>query len=149
MTLLSIDEPVFIIDLTEATMAEARTDFEDPAPEAGGSPRALPSIAEPIRSVALVFDGQVDPVLLGVESTEDAVMLDALARLLRSALITGRSLASLAVDHGDELLRRLYFQRSLPRFVYDGIPSTVRHRVPEALVRAMGKGGRSRRKNHT
>jgi hypothetical protein len=98
----------------------------------------------PIRAIALVFAWEADPVLLSIQPTTDMGMLDAVARLIRTAMLTRRTIATLVTDFGDDDLKRRYFARSLPRFVYDGIPAPVRHRIPLQLQEAFGHGGRRR-----
>lgn len=159
MHLLSPEEPVFVVDLSDQTMLNCRRDFtvgdtSDDVPPANGtgstadgdltlssalSPtRELATAEQDIRAVALVFDWDADPVLLAVNPTRDIEMLDALARLLRAVLLTGHSVAHLATEYGDAKMRRLYFAKRLPRFVYRGIPLPVRSRLPKRLVSAMG-----------
>jgi hypothetical protein len=137
MTLLSADEPVFVIDLSEAALAEARSDFEEPLGPARGRPRDLSAPERPVRAVALLLGASEDPLLLEIEPTRDAVMLDALARLVRAALVTGETVASLATEHGGEALRRLYLERRFPRFVYEGVPPPAGDRLPRGLARAL------------
>jgi len=151
--LLALSDPVYVVDLTPQTMEACRPDFEAsgrlPGHEPDGpvSPPEVPARPErPIRAVALVFEWGADPVLLPIRPTQDLVMLDALARLIRAALLTGRSVASLVTEAGDEELKRLYFSRRLPRFVYDGVPVPVRHRLPARLVEALGRPRRRGRK---
>lgn len=95
--------------------------------------------AHPIRAIALIFDRNADPVLLAIDPTEDLRMLDALARLMRFALLTERSIATLATEFGDVEMKRMFFARRFPRFVYRGIPVSVRTRLPSTLVEAMGR----------
>ena len=154
--LLSTRDPVFVVDLSPAAMESTRTDFVvgaadargalpyDPAQaraaspaEAGARDTAAPPEA-PVRAIALVFDWDDDPVLLAIEPTRDTEMLDALARLLRAALHTGHPVSLLATDFGSLDIKRMYFAKRFPRWVYRGIPATVRHRVPEKLCRALG-----------
>lgn len=156
MDLLATEEPVFVVDLTPATMEACRVDFASPdlvVSETRDSPgrattalvrRRIPGADRPIRAIALVFSWAADPVLLAIRPTRDTVMLDALARLLRTALLTGESLAHLATEHGDDQMRRMYFAKQFPRFVYRGIPAPVRSRLPERIVAAMGQTGRRR-----
>lgn len=124
-------------------MDACRRDFEQaPATARAGAnsrgfgPRAT---ARPVRAVALVFAWEEDPVLLSIRPTRDAAMLDAMARVLRTALLTGRSVASVVTELGDARLKRLYFSRGLPPFIYDGVPAPVRHRIPTQLQQALGR----------
>ncbi len=159
MDLLAPHDPVFVVDLTPEAMDLCRASFGDPdAPphaEAARPPaepasrdeppdraEARPAPAQPIRAVALLFARDADPVLLSIRPTLDTAMLDAMARLVRSALLTRRSVASLVTEAGDAELKRLYFARALPRFIYDGVPAPVRHRIPEELRAALGRRAR-------
>lgn len=136
MELLSIDDPVFVVDLTPAAVAACRRDFLEEA-EGHATPlaeRELPDPpARPVRAIALVVALDQDPALVPVSATRDMVALDATARLLRSALATGRRVAELALLHGDEVLRQLYLGRKLPAFVFDGFPAALRDRLPAGL----------------
>jgi hypothetical protein len=146
MDLLAVSDPVFVVDLTPRTMEACRTDLAGPAP--GGDPATAPAPApasRPIRAVALVFTWEGDPVLLSIQPTADTEMLEAMARLLRMAMLTRRSVASLVTEAGGEHLKRLYFSRKLPRFIYDGVPAPVRHRIPMELQEALGRRRRRRR----
>lgn len=148
MDLLAVSDPVFVVDLTPRTMEACRADLASPAPGAGGDPAAAPApgpASRPIRAIALVFTWEGDPVLLSIQPTVDTEMLEAVARLIRMAMLTRRSVASLVTDAGDEQLKRLYFSRKLPRFIYDGVPAPVRHRIPTELQEALGHRRRRRR----
>jgi hypothetical protein len=147
MDLLAVSDPVFVVDLTPRTMEACRADLAGPAPGAGGDPATAPapSPSRPIRAVALVFAWEGDPVLLPIQPTVDTEMLEAMARLIRMAMLTRRSVANLVTEAGDEPLKRLYFSRKLPRFIYDGVPAPVRHRIPTELQEALGKRRRRRR----
>jgi hypothetical protein len=143
MDLLSVHDPVFVVDLTPQTMNVCRVEFERGRPESEpAAPRVVPE--RPIRAIALVFAWEEDPVLLSIQPTTDLGMLDAVARLIRTAMLTRRTIATLVTDFGDDDLKRRYFARGLPRFVYDGIPAPVRHRIPLQLQEAFGHGGRRR-----
>ena len=144
MALLSVHDPVFVIDLTPQTMSVCRVEFEGGRPDGAtpATPRDGPE--RPIRAIALVFAWEEDPVLLSIQPTTDTRMLDAVARLIRTAMLTHRTIATLVTEFGDDDLKRRYFARGLPRFVYDGIPAPVRHRIPAELQEAFGHGGRRR-----
>jgi hypothetical protein len=148
--LLSAHDPVFVVDLTPQTMNACQADFAPQGVDSAEAAVVVPDPPErPIRALALVFAWEEDPVLLSIQPTFDTAMLDAVARLIRVALFTHRSIAHLVTESGDDELRRRYFSRGMPRFVYDGIPAPVRHRVPPELRRALGHGdhirGRRRR----
>ena len=130
------DEPVFVVDLTEATMEACGEEIRRGA-EAPSAPSLPEAPDEPIRTVALVVDDS-DPVLLAIEPTRDVVLLDALARLLRIAVLSGERVPAVAVGYGDELERRLAFERRLPAWVYDGVEPRVARRLPRALRAVLG-----------
>ena len=129
------DELVFAIDLTDAGLAELSSVVSGAA-----EPREPPPLpdppAAPIRTVALLFEAGEDPLLLPVEPTRDVAALDALGRLLKVAVLSGRRLPAVAAEHGEELERRLAFERRLPRWVYDGLEPRLADRLP-ARVRAV------------
>lgn len=135
---LSVDDPVFVVDLSDETMQACREALDHDQPMAA-DPKGEATPPRPIRAVALVFDWEADPVLLAIEPTEDLEVLDVLARLMRYAMITGHSIAKLVTEHGDDEMKRMFFARRFPRFVYRGIPISVRKRLPEELVDAMGR----------
>jgi hypothetical protein len=138
MDLLALDDPVSGVDLTPEMLEVCRAELAD---EGGAEAPSRPPPDPPegaVRVVGLVFDWDHDPVLLPVPPTRDVAMLDAVARLLRVALVTGRRVAELATEYGDAEVGRLYRDRRLPAFVYDGIPEPARARVPEALLELLG-----------
>jgi hypothetical protein len=156
--LLSTADPVFVVDLSPTMMARCAADFEPPKSvdqqsNAEGiddnAGRELPWCEQEIRAIALVFNWQEDPVLLAIEPTRDGAMLDALARLLRTTLLTGESFSAIVTSYGDDEIKRMYFARRFPRFVYSGIPVPVRKRLPSELVEAMGRETRSRVKERS
>jgi hypothetical protein len=141
VSLLSIDDPVYVVDLTPEALQECRAELDQPLDESseGGIERELgPAPSRPIRAVALVLDRNADPLLVPVRPTRDVRMLDALARLLRVGMTTGTSVATLATEHGDAYIQRLYFRRELPGFVYEGLPRPARERAPRELTRIFG-----------
>ena len=148
MDLLEIYDPVFVVDLSPQTMDACQADFGyeqvegDRSPSGSDHPSKLP---RPIRAVALIFAWEKDPVLLSIQPTKDTQMLDAVARLMRTAMLTQRSVGALVTEYGDDELKRLYFSRRMPRFIYEGIPAPVRHRIPSELQRALGSVSRRRR----
>ena len=135
---LSVDDPIFVIDLSDETMQKAREALDEDVPMVPASELSEQADRH-LRAVALVFDWSDDPVLLAMEPTNDLKMLDALARLMRFALLTGHSIARLVTEHGDDEMKRMFFARRFPRFVYRGIPVSVRKRLPKELVEAMGR----------
>ncbi|MCA9664651.1 MAG: hypothetical protein KC503_03655 [Myxococcales bacterium] len=152
---LSDSDPVYVIDLTAAAIRRAARELGvDPpaalavpegaigqgaideavsrAAEAALAERVSPADAPPpeLRAVALIFDWDDDPVLLAIAPTRDIEALACLARLLRAAYLVGSSLALFVNDQGDDQMRRLYFERRFPRFVYAGVPATLQARMP-------------------
>ena len=124
MELLATDDPVYVVDLTEAALAACRAAFDDanlgtdpafegtdPNPQRGPKKR-------PIRAVAFLTEADADPVLVPITPTRDVMALDAMARLVRAAVVTGVPVAELATRHGDGQLTALYRARRLPAFVY-------------------------------
>jgi len=144
MPLLSADDPVFVVDLTEPTMDACREDLAGQASAPAPRPADGGAGEVEVRAVALVFAWEEDPVLLAIRPTRDSAMLDALARLLRMTMLTGNSIAALVTEHGDAAVKRLYFAKRFPRFIYEGFPATVRPRLPTAMVDAMGSARRRR-----
>ncbi len=134
MTLLSWNDPVFVVDLTPEALAECQQELEgaldgssEPAPEK----KAKTSFSHaPLQAVALVFNWDDGPLLIAIEPTQNRQMLDALARLLRIGLLKGIPLSTLALDFGDDDLKRLYFSRELPGFVYGALEAEVWERLP-------------------
>lgn len=128
------DEPVLVIDLRSATLAADRDAL-------GGSPAPDVPDDEPltedetIAHVALLHDASDAPLLLPIEPTRDRRWLDALARLIRFAVLRGERVPSVAVRYGTEYERSLAFERRLPRWAYEGIDT--RHLPPE-IARALG-----------
>jgi hypothetical protein len=146
--LLAPHDPVFVIDLTADTMRSCARDFGGGAPDSeegagGGAPPDSPR--HPVRAIALVFAWEEDPVLLPLRPSVDARILDATARLIRTALLTGQTVAGVATELGDETVRRLYFSRKLPRFIYEGVPAPVRHRIPAEVHGVLGHRHKGRR----
>jgi hypothetical protein len=141
--LLAISDPVFVVDLSPQTMRACSADFTRQPPGEARAGRAKPHLPSPpkkaIRAVALIFGWEDDPILLNIRPTKDTQMLDAMARLIRAAVLTRRSVASIVVEHGDDTLKRLYFSKGLPRFIYEGIPAPARHRIPREFLRTLGK----------
>ena len=79
-------------------------------------------------------------MLVPIPPTRDTSMLDALARLLRTCMLTGKRVGELVADHGDPMMRQLYAAGSFPPFVYLGFDSDSEWlaRLPPALRRAVG-----------
>jgi len=146
--LLALDDPVYVIELTAAALEACRRDLlgvrsEGDADGGAAAGRTLePPPARPVRALALIFAADEDPLLLPIEPTRDMAALDAAARLIRAAAVTGRPLAELATDCGDLQLQRLYFARRLPRLIYQGVSPEQARRIPERF-RTIVAGPRS------
>ncbi len=138
------DEPVFVIDMTEREMAPARAAFFERRSDDPAAPAALPPTPpSPISTVALILDGWNDPLLLPIEPTEDVVLLDALARLLRTAVLVKQRVPAVAVEYGDELERRLLFERRLPTWLVSGVDDNVAARLPSEIARVLAPSQRA------
>ncbi len=147
--LLATHDPVFVIDLTSDTMRSCARELggaEADSEERLGEPSPPSPPGQPVRAVALVFAWENDPILLPIRPTVDMRMLDAAARLIRTALLTGQTVAAVATELGDVEVKRLYFSRRLPRFIYEGVPAPVRHRVPAEVHAVLGHRRASRRR---
>lgn len=102
------------------------------------SPRPLPRVEEAISQVALLpRDGP--PVLLPIPATEDARLLDALARLVRFAVMLGEPILAVAERYGGEYERALAREGRLPRWAIEG----VREPLPPSLA-ILGPRGEDR-----
>ncbi len=127
------DEPVFVVDLTpeelDRTAAEIRRGGDAPRPG-----RILPEPPDrPIEWLALVTGAEEDPLLLPLEPTRDVVLLDALARLIRIAVLSGERIPAVAINYGDRLERILAFERRLPRWAYEGIDPADAAALPREI----------------
>ena len=135
------DEPVFVVDLTRPEMERCAAEIEgdgEPPEE-----RRLPERPErPVRWLALLIEGWGDPLLLPVEPTEDVVFLDALARIIRIAVLSGERMPSVAVGYGEELERKLAFEQRLPRWAYEGIDPVLAARLPSDVRVVLASRGR-------
>ncbi len=110
------DRPVFVIDLRDL---EA-----DRAALGAPAPRALPSMDEAVRDVALLVEG-ADPILLPIAPTDDARLLDALARLVRFAVLRQRPVAEIAARYGGDYERQLVRESRLPGWALDGVDAPL------------------------
>lgn len=132
MDLLALDDPVFVIELTPAALERCRRELagEEEVPAGESSSTTIKALPErPVRAVALLLE-EGDPLLLSIPPTRDMESLDAAARLVRAAVVTGRSIAELATDFGDTRLRELYFRRRLPGFIYEGVSEELALLLP-------------------
>jgi hypothetical protein len=132
--MINIDEPVFVVDLTDAEMRQCEAELALLA-EGGRPPvRTLPDEPPtPIRWLALVIEGRDAPLLLPLEPTRDVVFLDALARIIRIAVLSGERLPTVAIEHGGDLERSLSFGRELPGWAYEGIDPAIAAGLPHPL----------------
>lgn len=134
------EELVFAIDLTTGEMARAALDVEAAA-ETKGDVASQPLPEPPphdVRHVALLLDDREEPLVLPIAPTRDVVLLDALARLLRIAVLAGERVPAVAIEYGEELERRLAFERKLPDWVYEGVEPDVAAELPVEVRRVLG-----------
>jgi hypothetical protein len=126
------DRPVLVVDLRRRALEADRRALE------GGPAPATPADeplgrGETVDLVALLHDGAEEPLLLPIEPTADRALLDALARLLRFAVLRGERIPKVATDYGSEHERRLAFERRLPAWAYEGIEEAALRSVPRAV----------------
>jgi len=141
----SLDEPVFAVDVTTSSMKRLRArlvDADEERLELGSREPDDPD--SPISTVAVLYDEQRDPLLLPVEPTRDGELLDAIGRLLKLAVLQGVSMTQVAQRLGGELERRLFFERRLPSWAYDGVDARQVPDLPPRLFPVLGhRGARS------
>lgn len=131
------DRPVLVVDLRGPALEEDRRALE------GGRPPETPP-DEPLRGgervdlVALLHDGSERPLLLAIGPTADRTYLDAVARLLRFAVLRGERIPKVAADWGSEYERRLAFERRLPEWAYIGLADGDLRDVPPAVRKVLG-----------
>lgn len=135
------DRPVLVVDLRSDALAEDRAALD------AGEPPPLPADApldehEEVSLLAILHDGSDEPLLLPLPRTRDRRRLDAIARLLRFAVLHRTSIPEAAIVHGDTLERRLAFARELPAWAYDGIDPRDAKRLPAALRRVLERRAR-------
>lgn len=129
----SDDDLAFVIDLRRAAMDEVAREV---AAASSGAfvPRVLPSPPEgAIATVALLVDGADAPVLLPIAPTRDVRYLDALARLLRFAVLRGAPVREIARAYGTDYERSL----ELPRWSRGELDAAARSRLPPAVAAAL------------
>jgi len=131
---------VFVVDLRAPAMAEvAQLVAQQDPTETGPAAQPLPEVpSQPISHLALLVENREEPLLLPLEPTQDVEYLDALARLLRIALVAGKRIPTVAVEYGEERERQLAFSRRLPRWAYHGIPDALSGSLPPALKAVLG-----------
>lgn len=126
------DGLVFVIDLRAAAMDEVAREV-DAALAGAFVPRVLPEIpTEPIGCVALLVDDG-DPVALPIEPTDDVRWLDALARLVRFAVLRGETVSAIAKRYGGPYERAM----SLPGWARGELDAARAERLPDAVRRAL------------
>jgi len=135
MALLTLDDPVYVVDLTPSALRACRAAFAEVGTDPIPSPQdqvGTDPIPGPIRAIALLLEVGTDPVLIAIEPTQDVASLDAAARLLLAALATGVRVRELA--RYDDQLCTLYTDGVLPAFVYRGFEGQVRRQLPATLL---------------
>lgn len=127
------DALVFVIDLRAAAMAEVAREVE--AAKAGAFvPRVLPDEPEaPIETVALLVD-EGGPLLLPIAPSRDVRWMDALARLVRFAVLHRQSVTEVAARYGHAYERSM----SLPAWARGELEPAVAERLPESIRHALG-----------
>lgn len=107
------DEVVFAIDLRRDALGEVEHDLRAEKPTA----RPLPAAPRrPIRWVALLLDDRDEPMLLPIEPTRNVRFLDALARLVRVAVVMQLSVTEVARRYGAPYEQRLVSHGRLPEW---------------------------------
>jgi hypothetical protein len=132
------EELVFVVDLTTREIESLARDIERGGPETSPRTARRDEPSRPIRRLALLLDTWEEPLLLPVEPTRDAKLLDALARLLRIAVLAGERVPTVAIDYGEEYERTLAFERRLPDWVYSGVDARTAARLPPRVRLVLG-----------
>jgi len=138
------EELVFVVDLTTAEIDRVSQEIDAGGPRPGSAPPLPDEPPSPVAQIALLIDGWDEPLLLPVEPTRDVVWLDALARMLRIAVLAGERVPAVAVGYGDVLERALAFERRLPEWAYSGVDPQTAVRLPPDVRRVLGPRGRGR-----
>jgi hypothetical protein len=120
---MDLDRAVFVVDLRSETLREDREALDRRVELT--APEDELALDEPIDTLALLHDGTDEPLLLSITPTRDRDELDAIARLMRFAVLRGERMAKVAIEYGGELERRLAFERRLPAWAYDGIDAAL------------------------
>lgn len=132
-----LDPPALVVDLRARALARDRAALEE-REEAPPLPTDEPLEAhEVVAWIAVLHDASDEPLLLPIEPTRDRRRLDAVARLLRFAVMRGERMPEVAVRYGEEYERRLAFERRLPAWAYDGVDPRVARALPEPLRRVL------------
>ncbi|UJR83321.1 hypothetical protein [Sandaracinus amylolyticus] len=121
------DALALVIDLRDEALREVAREV-DAAMTGAFVPRVLPDVpGEPITRVVLLVD-EGAPVVLPIDATDDVRWLDALARLVRFAVLRGETVREVAQRYGEPYERAM----ALPRWELDAV------RLPERVRRALG-----------
>lgn len=110
---MSDDELVYAIDLRRDALGDVERDLRSGDRT---SPPAPPSPARPLRFVALLVDGRDEPVLLPIAPTRDGRFLDALARLIRVAVVLQQPVPEVARLYGAPYEQDLVARGLLPEW---------------------------------
>ncbi|HJL20041.1 MAG TPA: hypothetical protein RMH99_30530 [Sandaracinaceae bacterium LLY-WYZ-13_1] len=132
------DPPVLVVDLRSEALGEDRRALGEDRAAPAPPPDAPLEASETVDRVALLHDGDDEPLLLPIEPTRDRAELDALARLIRFAVVRGERIPTVAHAYGGERERRLLFERRLPGWALDGLAPADLAKLPAALRRALG-----------
>jgi hypothetical protein len=135
------DPPVLVVDLRRAAQEDDR------AALAQGGAAPLPAdepigAHEVVRLLAVLHDASEEPLLLPLPPSADRRWLDAVARLLRFAVLRGATMPEVAITHGSEYERRLAFERALPAWAYEGIEPRLARALPAELRRVLERRAR-------
>jgi len=132
------EELVYVIDLTTHELDRTAHEIDGGGPDPASRPSLPPEPPAPIGLVALLIDGWDEPLILPIEPTRDVRFLDALARLLRIAVLAGERVPSVAVNYGEEYERSLAFSRKLPDWVYSGVDKRNAKALPPEVRLVIG-----------
>ncbi|AKF04160.1 hypothetical protein [Sandaracinus amylolyticus] len=125
------DALALVIDLRDEAMRDVAREV-DAAMGGAFVPRVLPDApSEPIARVVLLVD-DVAPIVLPIDATDDARWLDALARLVRFAVLRGETVRDVASRYGEAYERAMV----LPRWACGELDASAR--VSERVRRALG-----------
>jgi hypothetical protein len=141
------EELIFVVDLTSAEIDRASQEIDAGGPRRP-PPELPPAPPSPISRMALLIDGRDEPLLLPIEPTQDVAWLDAVARLLRIAVLAGERVPVVAINYGEALERALAFERRLPEWAYAGVDEATAAELPPELRAVLGpqRGRRGRRR---
>lgn len=132
------EELVYIVDLTSYEIDGAAHEIDRGGPNEEERPPLPQKPPSPIHRLALLIDGLDEPLLLPIEPTSDVVYLDALARLLRIAVLAGERVPAVAVNYGESYERSLAFERRLPDWVYSGVEAELAPKLPPEVRLVLG-----------